>query len=188
LVQTLKEEFNAADEFKRWARIGVDQDGIKYMPAGGICLMAYVVSMKGDSILAATMNGETESKTWRDRWGMLMHRDRIWKGKWLVPSGFLRFGEDPKEAANRLLSEMMGMRNQHPKLANVVTYSQPSKYYLGFHHWHVCFIYEIGEVKVEKVPPWFHAIEYVPLKGLTEAKVAVEGGPVLRRLGLLSSK
>lgn len=57
------------------------------------------------------------------------------RGKLLLPSTMLNFGEDPKEAAKRILrSQVEGAENIQPRFLEIQSY-------LGS-HWDICFVYE----------------------------------------------
>jgi hypothetical protein len=173
------------DEFKRWARIGVDQDGIKYIPVGGMCIMSYLICIKDNSILLGKMDGENHGSLWREKWGMYIHRPSIWKEKWVIPSGFLHFGEDPEATANNLLKDMLNASAQSVKLSNVLSFAYPSKYWTGYHHWHLCFIYDVKEINLGGNTPWFSSLQFIPLNELKKENIGVAGSTVVEKLGII---
>jgi len=171
-------------EFERWARIGVDQDGIKYMPIAGICLMTYLISRKDRKLLVGKISGDKQGEFWRKDMGMYTHRRFIWEDKWFVPSGFLHFGESPLKSAQRLLDRLLQGTASSIDLLNVISFTTDSRYYPNYHHWHVCFIYDVKDLKLRGKPEWFDELEYVPIDELDYDKLAVEGSEVMKQLAL----
>ncbi|MCS7136800.1 MAG: NUDIX hydrolase [Candidatus Caldarchaeum sp.] len=178
-------EHSRENEFKRWARFGVDQDGIKYIPVGGTCVMTYLLDVRGSSILAGLLDGDAYGDYLRSEWGIYIHREGIWRDKWFVPSGFLHYGEHPFSCAERIVKNMLDGNADKLELLDVVSFTQPSKYYPGYNHWHICFIYRTHGLKFNK-RPWFKRLEYVDLSTLKSVDVGVAGGPVLKKLNLVS--
>ena len=170
---------------RRWARFGVDQDGIKYIPVGGLCIMTYVVSLKEDAILVGRINGDKYYDYWEDEWATYVHRRFLWQRKWFVPSTFPYYGEDPELTAERIVKKMLRVPRFRFESVKPISYSEPSEYYPGWHHWHICFAYFTGPLDVKKTPPWFRELRYVPLKKLRKEDVGVAGGPVVKALGLV---
>ncbi len=170
-------------EFDRWARIGVDQDGIKYMPVAGICLMSYLISKRDEKLLVAKIEGDRFSDYWRKEWGMYTHRRFIWEDKWFVPSGFLKFGESPMNCAERLLNRLLIGEASSMELSTVVSFTTNSRYYPNYHHWHICFIYDVKDLKLNgSRPVWFDRLEYVDIARLDLNNLAVEGSEVMKQL------
>jgi len=173
------------EESTRWARFGVDQDGIKYIPIGGVCVMVYLISKKDGKLLVGKIDGVNHSEYWRNEWAIYIHRPSIWKEKWFVPSGFLHFGENPDDCAQRLLTNLLGATANSVKPIKWISFTQNSKYYTGYKHWHICFIYQIDELKLSKKPEYFSALEYIDIKQLSASNVGMAGARVLQDLGLV---
>lgn len=171
-------------EFERWARIGVDQDGIKYMPIAGICLMTYLISKKEKKLLVGKISGDKHGEFWRKEMGMYTHRRFIWEGKWFVPSGFLHFGESPLNSAQRLLRSLLQATASSIDLLNVISFTTNSRYYPNYHHWHVCFVYDVKDLELQGKTEWFDTLEYVEIGKLDLDKLAVEGSEVMKQLAL----
>jgi ADP-ribose pyrophosphatase YjhB (NUDIX family) len=171
----------SSEEFKRWARFGVDQDGIKYIPVGGTCLIDYLISRKGDSLLVGKVNGKDQAEYWKKE-AIYLQRPNIWVGKWFIPCGFLHFGQTPQDRAKVLVKDMLNASAKSIKLSKVVSYTEDSSYYPGYHHWHVDFVYELEELKLGKTPVWWDSLEYVPIKDLTPEKIGMAGEMVLEKL------
>jgi ADP-ribose pyrophosphatase YjhB (NUDIX family) len=182
----LEAQASTFDEFSKWARFGVDQDGIKYIPVGGVCVMCYLISKKDSKLLVGEIDGEKHGDLWKDKWGIYIHRESIWKEKWFVPSGFLHFGEDPDACAERLLKELLGGKAKALRPTKVITFTQNSKYYPGYHHWHICFIYEVDGIELGKRPVYLSKLEYVETSKLSAGNVGMAGGKVLQKLGIVS--
>ena len=171
----------SSDEFQRWARFGVDQDGIKYIPIGGTCLMDFLISRKDDSILVGRVNGKNQADYWKSE-AIYLHRPHIWVDKWFIPNGFLHFGEDPEERARVLVKKNLNGKAKSIKLSKVISYKEKSDYYPGYHHWHVFFVYDLDSLKLGKMPVWWDSLEYVPIRKLKPEQIGNAGANVLKYL------
>lgn len=171
----------SSDEFQRWARFGVDQDGIKYIPIGGTCLIDYLICRKDNSILVGKVNGKEQADYWKKN-AIYLHRPHIWVDKWFIPNGFLHFGEDPEERAKFLIKENLNATAKSIKLSSVLSYNEKSEYYPGYHHWHVDFLYDVEGIKLSKMPVWWDSLEYVSLDELKPDQIGNAGGMVLKKI------
>ena len=175
-----------ADEFRRWARFGVDQDGVKYIPVGGTCLIVYLVSRRDGSLLVGKVNGADQAEYWKNE-AIYLHRPEVWVGKWFVPCGFLHFGEAPADRANDLVKNNLNGVAESLVLTDVVSYTEKSEYYPGYNHWHVNFVFEVRGLKLGERPPWWDTLEYVPIGELSYEKIGMAGAEVMKKVGLVRS-
>lgn len=171
----------SSDEFQRWARFGVDQDQVKYIPVGGTCLIDYLISRKGDSILVGRVNGRDQAEYWKKE-AIYLHRPNIWVDKWFLPCGFLHFGEDPEERAKVLLKDNINGEAKSVKLSKVLSYSEKSDYFPEYHHWHLDFIYDLEDLKLSKTPAWWDSLEYVPVKEIKPEQIGMAGELVFKQV------
>ena len=154
------------------------------MPVAGICLMAYLLSKKNGKLLVGKISGDKQGEFWRKDMGMYTHRRFIWEDKWFVPSGFLHFGESPLKCAERLLKVLLQGTSKSIDLLNVISFTTDSRYYPNYHHWHVCFVYDVKDLKLKGKPEWFDELEYVEIAKLDLNNIAVEGSEVMKQLAL----
>ena len=111
----------SSDEFQRWARFGVDQDGIKYIPIGGTCLINYLISRKGDSILVGKVNGKNQGRILEKGSGLPSQTTHL--GRQVVyPMWFLAFWRRIRqERANVLVKDMLNAKAKSINLSKVIS-------------------------------------------------------------------
>jgi ADP-ribose pyrophosphatase YjhB (NUDIX family) len=111
---------------KRWAPIGPhDSSWMIHVPKAGLCLSAFVVIRKANSILLGRPHAHT---AWPEMGGFPMrHAAAIKKdGSWLLPATHLLMEEAPDHAARRIANQWAGVRGR-PKFVMVQSHLRPSK-------------------------------------------------------------
>jgi len=107
------------------------------IPEGGFCISAFLIISKAKSpkhVLAGRINKEAP---W-DHLGAL-DRERVERHSkgWMLPSSALMLGESPKEAAERILKEQLGVADQ--PLGGIFVFSEV---YGPMRHWDLEFIFQ----------------------------------------------
>lgn len=155
---------------------------IKEIPDGGFCLSAFVVLTKTankEEILLGKINPEAN---W-EYVGALNKNfaTNIAKG-WMIPSSHLIFGEDPKDAAKRILREQLGLEKLELKGPFVVSFQYPSSRMPQYMHWDIEFIFS-GEVNnVAKNELW-NELQFVNIKNVSRKDFARGHEDILEALG-----
>ena len=79
-------------------------------------------------------------------------------GSWVLPSGVINYGEDPRQAALRMTGEQLGIPPTSLKLVDVQSY--------GDRHWDLCFMYSAEVPNVGAPGGDFDKAEYFDLDAL----------------------
>jgi ADP-ribose pyrophosphatase YjhB (NUDIX family) len=122
---------------------------MKEIPVGGFCISAFVIISKTNSSEQVLVGRINKKVPW-DHLGALDPErvERHSKG-WMLPSSALMIGESPKEAAERILKEQLGVADQ--PLDGPFVFSEV---YGPTRHWDLEFLF-LG--KRDNVPcnePW----------------------------------
>jgi ADP-ribose pyrophosphatase YjhB (NUDIX family) len=119
------------------------------IPVGGFCISAFLVISKAKNprkVLAGRIN---KKAPW-DHLGAL-DPERVEKHSkgWMLPSSALMLGESPKEAAERILKEQLGVAEQ--PLEGPFVFSEA---YGPIRHWDLEFIFEGERAKTPSNEAW----------------------------------
>lgn len=79
-------------------------------------------------------------------------------GSWFLPSGVIKYGEDPRQAALRLVKEQVGIEPTALKLIDVQSY--------GDKHWDLCFLYGSEVLEAGAPAADYDKIEFFDLDAL----------------------
>jgi len=155
-----------------------------HVPKGGACISVFLVLKGRDGILVGKM---TRPEIWIDRFlvGEAFAPKYAASGKWLIPASHLKFGEDPEDAAVRVLVEQVGARKSKLSLLQVQSHLSQDPNDPEAAHWDICLIYGgRPRGKVER-PEWFSDLRYVKPKELTSEDFTRGHGDVLKELGVI---
>jgi ADP-ribose pyrophosphatase YjhB (NUDIX family) len=118
---------------------GVEPPRMSEIPAGGICLSAFVILTKIGNPRMVLMGRINKNARWDHIGGLDRGRvERHSKG-WMLPSSHLILGEDPRDTASRILREQLGLNDQRLEGPRVF-----SEVYGPLGHWDLEFVY-LGE-------------------------------------------
>ncbi len=124
----------------RFARFTGEKVSAK-TPEEGLCVSSFLIAKDGESVLLGK--------------AFLPEGAR---GKWVIPSSHLLYGEHPDDAARRILGEQL--KTEAERIFHRGVWS-----YVG-NHWDLCFIYEVvlkgepkpsSEEEVERFPEGYFA-------------------------------
>jgi len=155
-----------------------------HVPKGGACISVFLVLKGRDGILVGKM---TRPEIWIDRFlvGEAFAPKYAASGKWLIPASHLKFGEDPEDAAVRVLVEQVGARKSKLSLLQVQSHLSQDPNDPEAAHWDICLIYGgRPRGKVER-PEWFSDLRFVKPKELTSEDFTRGHGDVLKELGVI---
>jgi len=109
---------------------------MKEIPEGGFCISAFVIISKTTSPEQVLVGRINKKAPW-DHIGALDPErvERHSKG-WMLPSSALMLGESPKQAAERILKEQLGVADQ--SLEGPVVFSEA---YGQMNHWDLEFLF-----------------------------------------------
>lgn len=155
-----------------------------HVPKGGACISVFLVLKGRDGILVGKM---TRPEIWIDRFlvGEAFAPKYAASGKWLIPASHLKFGENPEDAAVRVLVEQVGARKSKLSLLQVQSHLSQDPNDPEAAHWDICLIYGgRPRGKVER-PEWFSDLRFVKPKELTSEDFTRGHGDVLKELGVI---
>jgi ADP-ribose pyrophosphatase YjhB (NUDIX family) len=155
-----------------------------HIPKGETCISVFLVLKGKSGILVGKM---AKPEIWVERFlvGDMFARKYAASSKWLIPASYLIFGEDPMDAAMRVLAEQIGLKKTKLTFLQVQSHlaQDPNDPETG--HWDICFVYggEISE-RFEK-PVWFSELQFVNPRELESNDFTRGHGDVLKELGIL---
>jgi ADP-ribose pyrophosphatase YjhB (NUDIX family) len=121
--------------FKR----GVSPPRMKEVPEGGFCISAFVIISKKNRPQQVLMGRISKKAPWDHVGALDPERVERHSVGWMLPSSGLLLGESPKEAANRILIEQLGVAEQSLEGPSVF-----SEVYGPMNHWDLEFLF-LGE-------------------------------------------
>lgn len=155
-----------------------------HIPKGGTCISAFLVLTGKDGILLGKM---TRPEVWVERFfvGENFAPQYASSGKWLLPTSHLKYGEKPDDAAERVLSEQVGINDVKLSFSQVESHLSQDPSDPEAAHWDLCFIYR-GRVKEDvKRPEWFSELKFVKANEVSADDFTRGHGDVLKELGLI---
>jgi len=155
-----------------------------HVPRGGVCLGAFLLVRREDSILVGKM---ADPETWVSRFLVApAYADGYTKsGKLVLPASHLKFGESPADAARRVLREMLQVEEAYYTLIDVQSHLSESHDHPGEQHWDLCFIYDVRMGGEPGKPSWFSELAYTELQSLRAGDFTRGHGDILEELGLV---
>jgi hypothetical protein len=163
----------------------------KNVPPGGVCLSSFVLVRSGNKILVGKM---AHPEIWVKKFfvGEKFAPGYASSNKYLLPARHLSWYESPRETANSVLRDQVGIKVPPNKVSltevqshlrgDVDSEEEPP-------HWDICFVYETEVpsriVKGLKTPPWFKDFHFVPFSSLTIVDFTRGHGDILQEAGLI---
>jgi len=160
------------DDTFLWLAPFAPSKGYTSVPAGGMCLCAFLFVVKGHEVLLGKYR---EHPAWERITGMDAGRVKANQHGFTLPASHLKFGEDPMDAARRIADEIL-------MLPKELTYSEPlvqTFFYEpsiapGERHFDVLFFYDVVLDEAFKTvhPPWYASLEWFDVDVLINQKYA----------------
>lgn len=134
-------------------------------PGGGLCLSVFLAVHRGGELLVGRME-EAHAQRWTKAWAPNLafyegdRRASLFDG-WRLPATYLRVGEDPRAAAERVWRDQLGF-DDRPELGplRVSSSSQPSRRTPEHEHWDVAFAYDASGPSLDEVPEHWARLTY----------------------------
>ena len=155
-----------------------------HVSKGGTCISAFVVLTGKGGVLAGKM---ARPDIWVEKFfvGENFAPQYAASGKWVLPASHLKFGENPEDAASRILREQLGVNGVKLTLSQVQSHLSGDPTNPDEAHWDICLIYE-GKVKGEiPKPEWFSDLKFLKPKGLSVDDFTRGHGEILKELGTI---
>ena len=172
---------------KRWARLGPnDQKWLNHVPEAGVCISAFIIPRKGNSILLARPRG---IGAWSEKGGFPTWRAlRLEKEKaWLLPATHLLMEEAPDRAAERIAREWAGITGK-PRFMMFQSHTRPSivgNRKQSAKHWDLCFVYEMKTKRLPRLKPWWSEMRFVKPSEIRRMNLGRGHKDILRAAGLI---
>jgi 8-oxo-dGTP pyrophosphatase MutT (NUDIX family) len=155
-----------------------------HVPKGGTCLSAFLVLYGKGGFLAGKM---TKPEIWVEKFfvGENFAPGYASSGKWTLPASHLKYGEKPDDAALRVLTEQLGIKNVKLTFGQVQSHLSEDPKDPESAHWDICFVYE-GNVKGNLTKPeWFSELTFLNPKNTSVQDFTRGHGDVLKELGTI---
>jgi hypothetical protein len=147
------------------------------IPEGEFCISTFLIISKKGNPNHVLLGHIDKNASW-DHLGALDSErvERHSKG-WMLPSSALILGESPINAAERILSEQLGLSDQ--KLRGSLIFSEM---YGPLNHWDLEFLY-LGERDQSPGHPAWSDLRFVDLSTIREIDVARSHADILAHVG-----
>jgi ADP-ribose pyrophosphatase YjhB (NUDIX family) len=148
------------DETFLWLAPFAPPRGYKSVPAGGMCLCAFLFVVKGNKVLLGKYK---EHPAWEKIAGMDEKRVTNNMYGYTLPASHLKLGEDPSDAARRIVKEILllpeGFLLSEPA---VQTFFYEVAVAPGEMHFDVLFLYDVilDESIKTTLPPWYASLDW----------------------------
>ncbi len=160
------------DDTFLWLAPFAPPKGYTNVPAGGMCLCVFLFVIKGRQVLLGKYK---EHPAWEKITGMDEKRVKNNQHGLTLPASHLKFGEDPLDAARRIVKEILllpeGLSYSEPV---VQTFFYESSIVPGEMHFDVLFLYDVildDSVKTT-LPPWYASLEWFDIDIMMNQKFA----------------
>lgn len=155
---------------------GIEPPRMSEIPEGGVCLSAFVILSKHNSPNQVLMGRINKNALW-DHIGAL-DRGRVERHSrgWMLPSSHLILGEDPRQAASRILREQLGLTNQ--QVEGPTVFSEVSG---PLNHWDLEFIFSGERNDVPSNEAW-NELKFVDLTRTKREEIARFHEDILARV------
>jgi ADP-ribose pyrophosphatase YjhB (NUDIX family) len=154
------------------------------VPKGGTCLSSFLVMRGKGGILVGKM---AKPELWIEKFfvGESYAPKAVSSGKWVLPASHLQFGENPEDAATRILTEEIQAKKTKMRLLQVQSHLSQDPNDPEAAHWDICFVHG-GTLKgsLER-PAWFAELKFVNARSLTSDDFTRGHGDVLKKLGIV---
>lgn len=150
------------------------------IPSGGMCLSSFVMLMNSQGkVLMGKLNPEFD---WDHIGALDDERKKRHTAGWMLPGCHLLIGESPKDAADRILGEQLGLSGIELAAPEVYseTYSPSSTGEVG--HWDIEFVFK-GKHEGAVTHPAWKELSFVD-PNAPESEFARGHQDVLRNAGL----
>jgi ADP-ribose pyrophosphatase YjhB (NUDIX family) len=142
-------------------------------PGGGLCLSVFLAVERDGELLTGRMD-EERAQRWTEAWAPNLayyegeRRARLFDG-WRFPATYLRVGEEPQTAAERVWRDQLGFEGA-PRLGSmeVSSSSQPSRRTPDHEHWDVLFAFAVEGPSLASEPEHWASLDYRDPGGLAD--------------------
>ncbi len=155
-----------------WLSTNAPPSGFREVPKGGMCVSAFLFVTRGDDLL---LGKYADDPAWEQLAGLDPDRVKTHGKGWTIPASQLRFGEQPRDAGERIAKDILHLQGVHlhefPPESDLY---RPVRFpELGLHYDIWCF-YEASISRGSKLEqlPWYDALEFHDARSLPESEYA----------------
>jgi len=136
---------------------------------GGFCISAFALVERGGRLLLLRPRAH---RKWEQEWAP---NYRIYDSsqleqemaRWRLPSTYVKQGESPREALDRVAMDQLGIRKYTVGQSSLENFYDKSRRYPGKMHWDYCFVFPVSTEEQIKSKPWIAEVEYLDPKSVT---------------------
>jgi ADP-ribose pyrophosphatase YjhB (NUDIX family) len=159
--------------------------GMPEVPPDGLCLSSFVVLGSADRPGRVLLGKLNPDAPWDHLGALDPSRVTAWKDRWMLPASHLLLLEDPRDAADRILRELVGLAPrplEGPLVASEVY--APLRHPSAKQHWDLEFIFR-GRVAEREVaaPGAWRELAFVDPRRLRTEEFARSHDDILARAG-----
>jgi ADP-ribose pyrophosphatase YjhB (NUDIX family) len=151
-AETTNPQGGDARRFARLAEGRSLEEGYWPLPPDGLCLSTFLV-LSPNGVRTRVLVGEIDPRgPWDEIGALNSYRIQLNSGRWMLPSCHLLYFESPHDAANRVLSEQLGLENIMLEGPSIFSEKyRPRRHPERGEHWDLEFVYR-GEVPTGWTP------------------------------------
>jgi hypothetical protein len=142
--------------------------GFHKAPPGGLCLSAFLFVQRQGKLLVGRY---ADDARWEQLAGLDADRRRVHGQGWTLPASHLKFGEDPRDAAQRIAREHLGLPGLalgEPRVASETALAK--RFPEVGPHMDVWFLFDAHLDRDVACPPWYAALAWKEPRGLAWAR------------------
>lgn len=155
--------------------------GFRRLPEGGLCLGTFLFLRRGREIL---LGRYADDPRLEELTGLDETRRRVHGRGFTIPATHVKHGEDPREAARRLVRDVLGIRAplalRQPTVES--DFGEPARF-PGMIHYDVWFFVEaqVPEGFEVETPPWYAELAWKDPRALAPADYARSHDEIVAR-------
>lgn len=129
-----------------------------------MCISVFAIVANGRKVLVGIPEKQDLWKSeWVPGWDMYSRHDLAEAlQKWRLPSSYIRVGEHPIKALQRVMVDQLQIdsftSSPNPK---ILSYNSASDWYPGKYHWDLVFVYSVRASQRLVKPPWWRELAFV---------------------------
>jgi ADP-ribose pyrophosphatase YjhB (NUDIX family) len=128
-----------------------------------MCISVFAVIKRRDKVLMGVpKSGKRWTSEWIPQWASYSDEERVAAlEQWRLPSCYLTEGEHPDDAVHRVLKEQLRITSFTKSHPSVMSYTTPSDWYPGNHHWDLAFVYDAKVQGPVKKHSWWKELRFM---------------------------
>jgi len=157
---------------------------ISEVPEGGFCLSVFLILRNSNNKEEVLLGKINPIEDWERIGALDKERAEKIKDGWMLPSSHLIYGEDPKDAAKRILKEQLGISSLAFDDPKVITYLYPSARNPQQMHWDIEFVF-ISDIDPSIIKPQkaWRELKFLNVKEVSKKDFSRDHFDILESLG-----